>query len=199
MSTFGTKCAGHEGAGEVVKVGTNVQGWKIGDHGGVKPLWDVCHNCESCWNGRFPPRVRSCRIMQADRASRTRELLPGWRLHWSCGAGNLLPVLEKPGKSVNVLKIFPNVHLHTFEAKYTSRIPEGVPDHVAGPIMCSASTMHRSLLDSCLRPGNFVVFPGGGGGVGIQGVQLAKYVSSESTRPCNILTIFLELWACDLS
>ncbi len=40
--------------------------------------------------------------------------------------------------------------------------------------MCSASTMHRALLDSGLKPGQFVVFPGGGGGVGIQGVQLAK-------------------------
>jgi len=34
--------------------------------------------------------------------------------------------------------------------------------------------MHRALIDSRLKPGNWVVFPGGGGGVGIQGVQLAK-------------------------
>lgn len=40
--------------------------------------------------------------------------------------------------------------------------------------MCSASTMHRALVDSGLKPSQFVVFPGGGGGVGIQGVQLAK-------------------------
>lgn len=33
--------------------------------------------------------------------------------------------------------------------------------------------MHRALIDSGLKPGNWVVFPGGGGGVGIQGVQLA--------------------------
>lgn len=40
--------------------------------------------------------------------------------------------------------------------------------------MCSASTMYRSLLESKLKPGDWAVFPGGGGGVGIQGVQLAK-------------------------
>ncbi|KAK5147713.1 hypothetical protein LTR32_000872 [Rachicladosporium monterosium] len=34
--------------------------------------------------------------------------------------------------------------------------------------------MHRALIDSGLKAGNWVVFPGGGGGVGIQGVQLAK-------------------------
>lgn len=65
----------------------------------------------------------------------------------------------------------------TSPAIYTTRIPDGVSDEVAGPIMCSASTMHRALIDSGLKPGNWVVFPGGGGGVGIQGVQLAAYVS----------------------
>ncbi|OJI96710.1 hypothetical protein ASPVEDRAFT_48839 [Aspergillus versicolor CBS 583.65] len=59
-------------------------------------------------------------------------------------------------------------------ARYASHIPHGVPDEVAAPIMCSASTMYRSLVESNLGAGSWVVFPGGGGGVGIQGVQLAK-------------------------
>lgn len=59
-------------------------------------------------------------------------------------------------------------------ARYTSRIPEGVPDEIAAPIMCSASTMYRSLVESNLRPGDWAVFAGGGGGVGIQGVQMAR-------------------------
>ena len=63
----------------------------------------------------------------------------------------------------------------TSPAIYTSRIPDGVEDAVAGPIMCSASTMHRALIESDLKPSNWVVFPGGGGGVGIQGVMLARY------------------------
>ncbi len=40
--------------------------------------------------------------------------------------------------------------------------------------------MHRALTDSGLKPGKWVVFPGGGGGVGIQGVQLAKYDITSS-------------------
>jgi D-arabinose 1-dehydrogenase-like Zn-dependent alcohol dehydrogenase len=40
--------------------------------------------------------------------------------------------------------------------------------------MCSASTIYTSIKDSGLRPGDFAVFPGAGGGVGMQGVQLAK-------------------------
>ncbi|KAJ5701068.1 Polyketide synthase enoylreductase [Penicillium malachiteum] len=59
-------------------------------------------------------------------------------------------------------------------ARYASPIPDGVPDEIAAPIMCSASTMHQSLIESGLTAGSWAVFPGGGGGVGIQGVQLAK-------------------------
>lgn len=57
--------------------------------------------------------------------------------------------------------------------RYTSLIPDGVSDYVAGPVMCSASTVYTSLKESGLRPGQWACFPGGGGGVGIQGVQLA--------------------------
>ncbi|KAK3048885.1 hypothetical protein LTR09_009780 [Extremus antarcticus] len=136
MSEFGTRCAGHEGAGVVVQVGKHVRGWKVGDRAGVKPLHDVCHNCEDCWNGR----ENYC-------------------------DGALQTGLHTPGTYQQYL---------TKPAIYTSRIPDGVSDEMAGPIMCSASTMHRALVESQLKPSNWVVFPGGGGGVGIQGVQLAK-------------------------
>ena len=54
MSHFGVRCAGHEGAGVVVKVGSKCgESWKVGDRVGIKPLYDVCHNCEECWNGRM--------------------------------------------------------------------------------------------------------------------------------------------------
>lgn len=58
--------------------------------------------------------------------------------------------------------------------RYTTIIPDGVSDYIAGPIMCSASTIYTSIKESNLRPGDWAVFPGAGGGVGIQGVQLAK-------------------------
>ncbi|CAK7198470.1 hypothetical protein SEUCBS139899_001131 [Sporothrix eucalyptigena] len=137
MSEMGVRCAGHEGAGVVVKVGANCQdAWKVGDRVGIKPLLDVCHNCEQCWSGREN----------------------------YCAKANYTG-LHSPGTYQQYL---------VTPAIYTSRIPDGVPDEVAGPIMCSASTMHRSLVESGLKPGNWVVFPGGGGGVGIQGIQLAR-------------------------
>lgn len=52
MREFGTRSPGHEGAGVVVKVGSNVKDWKVGDRGGVKPMMNVCLNCEHCWGLR---------------------------------------------------------------------------------------------------------------------------------------------------
>lgn len=69
--------------------------------------------------------------------------------------------------------------------RYTTLIPDGVSDYVAGPIMCSAATIFSSLKTAALRPGAWAVFPGGGGGVGIQGVQLA---SAMGLRPIVVDT-----------
>ena len=78
----------------------------------------------------------------------------------------MMPVLTIPEGSYQQYVVSP--------AKYTSPIPEGVPDEIAGPIMCSASTIYRSIVESELKPGDYAVFPGGGGGVGSMGIQLAK-------------------------
>lgn len=70
-------------------------------------------------------------------------------------------------------------------AHYTLPLPDGVEDYMAGPIMCSASTIYRSIRESNLRHGQWAVFPGGGGGVGIQGVQIA---AAMGMRPIVIDT-----------
>ncbi|KAH9211048.1 chaperonin 10-like protein [Leptodontidium sp. 2 PMI_412] len=52
MLDYGVRSPGHEAVGVVVKLGSNVKSWKIGDRGGVKPLWDVCSQCARCWGGQ---------------------------------------------------------------------------------------------------------------------------------------------------
>lgn len=42
--------------------------------------------------------------------------------------------------------------------------------------MCSASTIYSAIKASGIRAGEWAVFPGGGGGVGSQGVQLASAI-----------------------
>lgn len=53
-------------------------------------------------------------------------------------------------------------------------IPDGVPDNIAAPAMCSAATAYRSIRESELTVGSWATIIGGGGGVGIQAVQIAK-------------------------
>ncbi|THY59146.1 alcohol dehydrogenase [Aureobasidium pullulans] len=135
MSQFGTKCAGHEGAGVIVKVGERVKNLKVGQRAGLKPIQDVCHTCEYCKTGR-ETYCLSC-------------VMTGLHID-----GSYKQYIVSP-------------------ERYTSLIPDGVPDEIAGPIMCSGSTAYTSIKESGLRPGQWAVFPGGGGGVGMQAVQLA--------------------------
>jgi alcohol dehydrogenase, propanol-preferring len=34
----------------VVKVGSQVTSWNVGDRAGVKPTWDACIACRLCWD-----------------------------------------------------------------------------------------------------------------------------------------------------
>ncbi|GEQ71607.1 hypothetical protein JCM33374_g5292 [Metschnikowia sp. JCM 33374] len=45
---------GHEGAGVVVAMGTNVKGWQLGDLAGVKWLNSSCNTCELCQTTNEP-------------------------------------------------------------------------------------------------------------------------------------------------
>lgn len=59
-------------------------------------------------------------------------------------------------------------------ADHVMKIPEGVPDEVAAPIMCSGATIYRGITESGLKSGDWVAFAGAGGGVGHMGVMYAK-------------------------
>lgn len=48
MSAAGVRSPGHEGAGVVVKLGSDVTNWKLGDRAGVKPIWNTCGRCHNC-------------------------------------------------------------------------------------------------------------------------------------------------------
>jgi D-arabinose 1-dehydrogenase-like Zn-dependent alcohol dehydrogenase len=52
MTEMGTQCAGHEGAGVIVKIGDQVKQLKVGMRAGFKPIADTCGTCEHCRVGR---------------------------------------------------------------------------------------------------------------------------------------------------
>lgn len=59
-------------------------------------------------------------------------------------------------------------------AKYATRLPEGVKDEEAGPIMCGGVTAYVACKRSNVLPGQWLVVPGAGGGLGHFAVQYAK-------------------------
>jgi propanol-preferring alcohol dehydrogenase len=60
------------------------------------------------------------------------------------------------------------------DGRYTSRIPEGVKDEEAGPIMCGGVTAYTACKRSTVKPGQWIVITGAGGGLGHFAVQYAK-------------------------
>ncbi|KAI1619344.1 alcohol dehydrogenase [Exophiala viscosa] len=60
------------------------------------------------------------------------------------------------------------------DGRYTTRIPEGVTDEEAGPIMCGGVTAYTACKRSNVKPGQWIVLPGAGGGLGHFAVQYAK-------------------------
>lgn len=48
-------------------------------------------------------------------------------------------------------------------ARYATRIPDGVSDEEAGPLMCGGVTAYTACKRSKVRPGQWIVLPGAGG------------------------------------
>lgn len=52
------------------------------------------------------------------------------------------------------------------DGRYCTRIPEGVTDEEAGPIMCGGVTAYTACKRSAVKPGQWMVVIGAGGGLG---------------------------------
>lgn len=64
------------------------------------------------------------------------------------------------------------------DGRYATRIPEGVSDEQAGPIMCGGVTAYVGCKRSGVMAGQWVVIMGAGGGLGHFGVQYARAMVS---------------------
>lgn len=66
------------------------------------------------------------------------------------------------------------------DAHYATRIPNNVRDEEAGPILCGGVTAYTACQRSQVRPGQWVVIIGAGGGIGHFAVQYAKAMGMRS-------------------
>ncbi|GLB40408.1 putative alcohol dehydrogenase GroES-like domain [Lyophyllum shimeji] len=59
---------------------------------------------------------------------------------------------------------------------HVTPIPEGIDSNEAASILCAGLTVYRTLKHSQTNPGDWVVVPGAGGGLGHLAIQYAKYM-----------------------
>ncbi|CAE6526402.1 unnamed protein product [Rhizoctonia solani] len=58
-------------------------------------------------------------------------------------------------------------------AAHVTPIPESVPLHLAAPILCAGVTVYKAIKQANTFPGDIVVIPGAGGGLGHLAIQYA--------------------------
>ncbi|KAL0264825.1 hypothetical protein SLS55_000778 [Diplodia seriata] len=66
------------------------------------------------------------------------------------------------------------------DARYATRLPDAVADEEAGPLMCGGVTAYVACKRSGVRPGQWIVHLGAGGGLGHLGVQYARVMGMRS-------------------
>jgi len=72
-------------------------------------------------------------------------------------------------------------------ANYATRLPDGVTDEEAGPLMCGGVTAYVACKRSGVRPGQWVVLPGAGGGLGHLGECAATSAADlRDDRLCRL-------------
>ncbi|PYI17716.1 alcohol dehydrogenase [Aspergillus violaceofuscus CBS 115571] len=58
-------------------------------------------------------------------------------------------------------------------ANHVTIIPPNLEPDVAAPLLCAGIAMYSSIMKTKTRPGDWIVIPGAGGGLGHMGIQIA--------------------------
>ncbi|MDD7541387.1 MAG: NAD(P)-dependent alcohol dehydrogenase [Mobiluncus porci] len=142
---------GHEIAGIVTKIGTDVTKFAVGDRVGVGCFVDSCGHCETCQAG-FE------QFCQTDGGT-----------IWTYNNLGRDGLPTAGGYSQGI----------TVEQDYVCRIPDSLGLDVAAPIMCAGITLYSPLTRWGAGPGKKVAIVGMGG-LGHMGVQIAAALGAET-------------------
>src|ERR671918_602906 len=142
---------GHEIAGIVSQVGTNVSNYKVGERVGVGCFVDACRKCSPCHDGLEQYCIEGCTLtyngVERDGKTSTQG-----------GYSNKIVVNEN----------------------YVLRIPNDFPLPRAAPLMCAGITLYSPLMHWNAGPGKRVAIIGLGG-LGHMGVKIAHALGAEVT------------------
>ena len=141
---------GHELAGVVRAVGSDVTKWQVGDHVGVGCFVDSCRECEYC------------------RAGQEQFCVGAGGTVWTYNAIGRDGLPTAGGYSTGI----------TVEEDYVCRIPDAIDLRVAAPLLCAGITLYSPLKRWGAGPGKKVAIVGMGG-LGHVGVQIAAAMGAE--------------------
>jgi uncharacterized zinc-type alcohol dehydrogenase-like protein len=142
---------GHEIAGIVTEVGTQVTKYKIGDRVGVGCFVDSCRECPNCTAGLEQYCTGSGTIFTYNGVERDGEPTQG-------------------GYSGSIV----------VDENYVLRIPDALPLDAAAPLLCAGITLYSPLRHWGAGPGSKVAIVGLGG-LGHMGVKLAHAMGANVT------------------
>jgi alcohol dehydrogenase (NADP+) len=142
---------GHEIAGVVTAVGSEVTKYQVGDHVGVGCFVDSCRECENCLAGLQQYCTGSGNVGTYNAIGRDGTPTYG-------------------GYSTAIV----------VDENYVLRIPDSIPLDKAAPLLCAGITLYSPLRHWNAGPGKKVAIVGLGG-LGHVGVKLAVAMGAEVT------------------
>ncbi|MDT5299839.1 MAG: alcohol dehydrogenase, partial [Mycobacterium sp.] len=144
--------AGHELAGVVTEVGSEVTKYKVGDRVGVGCFVDSCRECDNCMAG----------LQQ-----------------YCTGEGGMIGTYNATGKDGT--PTYGGYSKATVvDENYVLRIPDSIPRDKAAPLLCAGITLFSPLHHWGAGPGKKVAIIGLGG-LGHMGVKIAHAMGAEVT------------------
>lgn len=142
---------GHEIAGVVTAVGSEVTKYKVGDHVGVGCFVDSCRECDSCKAGLEQYCTGTGMVGTYNAVEKNGDKTYG-------GYSGAIVVDEN----------------------YVLRIPDSIPLDAAAPLLCAGITLYSPLRHWNAGPGKNVAVIGLGG-LGHMGVKLANALGANVT------------------
>ena len=146
---------GHEIAGVVTAVGSNVTRFKAGDRVGVGCMVDSCRTCPSCREGE------------------EQYCVPGMTQTY----GSPDPKGAEVGQKITQGGYSDRI---TVDQNYVLRIPDSLPLDAAAPLLCAGITTYSPLRHWKIGPGSKVAVIGLGG-LGHMAVKQAAAMGAEVT------------------
>jgi uncharacterized zinc-type alcohol dehydrogenase-like protein len=146
---------GHEIAGVVTAVGSNVTRFREGDRVGVGCMVDSCRTCPSCLEGE------------------EQYCVPGMTQTY----GSADPKGKPVGQTITQGGYSDRI---TVDQNYVLRIPDSIPLDAAAPLLCAGITTYSPLRHWKVGPGSKVAVIGLGG-LGHMAVKQAAAMGAEVT------------------